>query len=126
MLGLAAIPALVMLVGVNAVIYYAPTILKNAGFGDTAATLSTVAIGAINVLVTLIALGLIDRIGRRPLLIGGVLVVDPAPALKARGGGDGVVGRVDLDVVVEVDERAAFGQPPSHPLRPRVERLGGV
>jgi sugar porter (SP) family MFS transporter len=74
------VPAINQLVGVNAVIYYAPTILKNAGFGDTAATLSTVAIGAINVLVTLIALGLIDRIGRRPLLIGGVIVVDLALA----------------------------------------------
>jgi sugar porter (SP) family MFS transporter len=74
------VPAINQLVGVNAVIYYTPTILKNAGFGDTAATLSTVAIGAINVLVTLIALGLIDRVGRRPLLIGGVVVVDLALA----------------------------------------------
>jgi MFS family permease len=72
------VPALNQLVGVNAVIYYTPTILKNAGFGDTAATVSTVFIGAINVIVTLIALGLIDRVGRRPLLIGGVVVVDLA------------------------------------------------
>ena len=75
-----AVPAINQLVGVNAIIYYAPTILKDAGFSETAATLSTVVIGAINVLVTLIALGLIDRVGRRPLLIGGVIVVDLALA----------------------------------------------
>ena len=43
------VPAINQLVGVNAIIYYAPTILKDAGFSETAATLSTVAIGAINV-----------------------------------------------------------------------------
>ena len=74
------VPAINQLVGVNAVIYYAPTILKDAGFSESAATLSTVAIGAINVVVTLIALGLIDRLGRRPLLIGGTIVVDLALA----------------------------------------------
>lgn len=74
------VPMVNQLVGVNAVIYYAPTILKNAGFGDAGATIATVVIGAINMLVTLVALGLVDRIGRRPLLIGGVVVVDLALA----------------------------------------------
>jgi MFS family permease len=71
-----AIPAINQLVGVNAIIYYAPTLLKNVGFSDTGATVVTVIIGAINMLVTLVALGLIDRLGRRPLMLGGVLVVD--------------------------------------------------
>lgn len=75
-----AVPAINQLVGVNAIIYYAPTLLKNVGFSDTGATVVTVIIGAINTLVTLIALGLIDRVGRRPLMIGGVLVVDLALA----------------------------------------------
>lgn len=73
-----AVPAINQLVGVNAIIYYAPTLLKNVGFSDTGATVVTVVIGAINVLVTLIALALIDRLGRRPLMLGGVLVVDLA------------------------------------------------
>jgi sugar porter (SP) family MFS transporter len=70
------VTAINQLVGVNAIIYYAPTLLKNVGFSDTGATVVTVIIGAINVLVTLVALGLIDRLGRRPLMLGGVLVVD--------------------------------------------------
>ena len=73
-----AIPAINQLVGVNAIIYYAPTLLKNVGFSDTGATVVTVIIGAINMLVTLVALGFIDRLGRRPLMLGGVLVVDLA------------------------------------------------
>lgn len=72
------VTAINQLVGVNAIIYYAPTLLKNVGFSDTGATVVTVIIGAINVLVTLIALALIDRLGRRPLMLGGVLVVDLA------------------------------------------------
>lgn len=62
-------------VGVNAVIYYAPTILKNAGFGDSAAILSSVGIGTVNVLSTVVALAFIDRLGRRPLILGGTVVV---------------------------------------------------
>jgi sugar porter (SP) family MFS transporter len=71
-----AVPAINQLVGVNAIIYYAPTLLENVGFSETQATVVTVIIGAINALVTLVALGLVDRVGRRPLLLGGVLVVD--------------------------------------------------
>jgi sugar porter (SP) family MFS transporter len=63
------------LVGVNAVIYYTPTLLTRAGFGDSAAILSTVGIGLVNVMVTVLALSLVDRVGRRPLLLGGTAVV---------------------------------------------------
>ena len=60
------------MVGVNAVIYYAPTILKDAGFSSSAAILATTGVGILNMLVTLCALLLIDRVGRRPLLLAGI------------------------------------------------------
>jgi sugar porter (SP) family MFS transporter len=63
------------LVGVNAVIYYAPTMLKQVGLGSSAAILSSVGIGLVNMVVTVIALLLVDRLGRRPLVIGGGTVV---------------------------------------------------
>lgn len=62
-------------VGVNAVIYYAPTITKNAGFGNSAAILSSVALGTMNVVFTILALVFIDRLGRRPLILGGTSVI---------------------------------------------------
>ncbi|MBY6362497.1 sugar porter family MFS transporter [Rhodococcoides corynebacterioides] len=60
------------LVGVNAVIYYTPTLLKQSGFGDSAAILSSVGIGAVLMVVTGLTLVFIDRVGRRPLLLGGI------------------------------------------------------
>jgi sugar porter (SP) family MFS transporter len=59
------------MVGVNAVIYYAPSILSDAGFGDSGAILATTGIGLVNCLVTGAALLTIDRVGRRPLLLVG-------------------------------------------------------
>ncbi|MBK0867500.1 sugar porter family MFS transporter [Saccharopolyspora sp. HNM0986] len=70
-----AVAATNQLVGVNAVIYYAPTILQQAGLGASASILSSVGIGAVNMVFTAIALLMIDRVGRRPLLIGGTSVV---------------------------------------------------
>lgn len=70
-----AVAATNQLVGVNAVIYYAPTILKQAGLGDSAAILSSVGIGAANMIFTMLALLVIDKVGRRPLLLGGTSVV---------------------------------------------------
>jgi sugar porter (SP) family MFS transporter len=57
--------------GINTVIYYAPTLLKNAGFGNSAALLANVGNGAVNVGMTIVAILIIDRVGRRPLLIFG-------------------------------------------------------
>ena len=59
------------IIGCNTVIYYAPTILKDIGLGDSAAILSTVGIGALNVIVTVFALFIMDKIGRRTMLIIG-------------------------------------------------------
>lgn len=66
------------LAGVNAILYYAPTMLKKAGFGDSAAILSSVGIGSAFLLFTLLGLLLVDFLGRRPLLIGGTLIVAAA------------------------------------------------
>jgi sugar porter (SP) family MFS transporter len=64
--------------GVNAIIYYTPTILQMAGFKTAqSAILATVLVGAVNLALTVVALLLLDRVGRRPLLlfgIGGTLV----------------------------------------------------
>jgi SP family galactose:H+ symporter-like MFS transporter len=58
------------LTGINTVIYYAPTIFKFAGFSSSSvAILASVGIGIVNVALTLVAMQLIDRVGRRPLLL---------------------------------------------------------
>lgn len=57
--------------GINTVIYYAPTLLESAGLGEHAAIGGTVIVGVINVLLTIVAIRLLDRVGRRPLLLGG-------------------------------------------------------
>jgi SP family sugar:H+ symporter-like MFS transporter len=59
-------------VGINTIIYYAPTTLTNVGFGKTTAIYANLVIGVVNVAMTLIAIRLIDRAGRKPLLIAGV------------------------------------------------------
>ncbi len=58
--------------GINTIIYYAPTILNNIGFGDIASIVGTIGIGVVNVLLTIVAVLLVDRVGRRPLLLVGV------------------------------------------------------
>ncbi len=56
--------------GINTVIYYAPTIFQFAGFAEAGfAILASLAVGVTNVLLTIVAIFLIDRVGRRPLLL---------------------------------------------------------
>jgi len=57
--------------GINTIIYYAPTLLSSAGLGNSAALLANVVNGAVNVLMTIVAIRLLDRAGRRPPLLGG-------------------------------------------------------
>ena len=60
-------------VGVNTVIYYAPTILSDTGIANSAALAGTVLVGVTNLVFTVIAVLLLDRVGRRTLLITGTV-----------------------------------------------------
>ena len=57
--------------GINVIFYYAPTIFKAAGFGNESALMQTVMVGATNLVFTLIGMSLIDKLGRKFLLIMG-------------------------------------------------------
>ncbi len=57
--------------GINVFLYYAPEIFKKFGGTSDAALLQTVAVGAANMLFTLIAIGVVDKLGRKPLMIVG-------------------------------------------------------
>jgi sugar porter (SP) family MFS transporter len=60
-------------VGINAIMYYSPTIFLNAGFQDnSSAFLAAVVVGVVNFLFTIAAVFWVDRFGRRPLLLAGI------------------------------------------------------
>jgi len=64
--------------GINTVIYFAPTIFQSAGLSSAATSiLATAGVGAVNVVMTIVSIRLIDRLGRRQLLfwsLGGMAV----------------------------------------------------
>jgi sugar porter (SP) family MFS transporter len=80
--------------GINTVIYYAPSLLQGAGLGNSAALLANVVIGAVNVGLTIVAIRLLDRTGRRPLLLTGTagMVVGMLVTAVAFFGGDQLHG----------------------------------
>ncbi|MBR3445713.1 MAG: D-xylose transporter XylE [Prevotella sp.] len=59
------------IVGINAVLYFAPRIFESIGMGDPMA--QTVLMGVVNILFTLLAVFTVERVGRKPLLIIGSL-----------------------------------------------------
>ena len=59
------------LCGINAILYYLNNIFESAGFSKVSGDLQAVAVGATNLLFTMIAMSVIDRVGRRTLLLAG-------------------------------------------------------
>lgn len=54
--------------GINALLYYAPRILEEAGLGESTAMLSSIGVGVTNMLFTLLGIFLIDKLGRKQLM----------------------------------------------------------
>ncbi|MEU8709240.1 sugar porter family MFS transporter [Streptomyces sp. NPDC048565] len=90
-------------VGINTIIYYAPTTLTDVGFSDSAAIYANTGIGAVNMVMTLVAVWLIDKAGRKRLLLTGatcmcasLAVLAATSLLLPEPDGPGVVGVVTL------------------------------
>ncbi|MBK9390886.1 MAG: sugar porter family MFS transporter [Bacteroidetes bacterium] len=58
--------------GINSIMYYAPVIFQSIGAAASSAVTQTAIIGGGNLIFTFVAISLVDRLGRKPLLIGGV------------------------------------------------------
>ena len=71
--------------GINAIIYYAPRILELTGAEQSAALLATVGIGVINVVFTMLGVMLIDRLGRKTLMLIGTIGYIISLGMVARG-----------------------------------------
>ena len=70
--------------GINAIIYYAPRIFEMTGLGQGAALLSSAGIGLVNFCFTLLGVNVIDRFGRRKLMLVGSLGLIATLGLVAR------------------------------------------
>jgi SP family arabinose:H+ symporter-like MFS transporter len=66
------IAILQQIIGINCVFFYAPMIFEQSGIGTDASFIQAILVGVINVVFTVIAMALIDKIGRKPLLVIGV------------------------------------------------------
>ena len=69
--------------GINAILYYLGDIFAAAGFDSVSADLQAVAIGVANLLATILGMAIIDRVGRKPLLLIGALGTAAALAAVA-------------------------------------------
>jgi len=94
--------------GINTVIYYAPTIIQDTGIdSDSAAILASVGVGVVNVLATVLALWLVSRFGRRPLLFVGVTgmvvaLIALGLAFEVGSGGEGLASLAVIALMVYV------------------------
>ncbi|GAB2663423.1 sugar porter family MFS transporter [Saccharopolyspora gloriosae] len=124
-------------IGINTIVYYAPTILQAAGFGDSAALLNSVGLGALSIVTTLVTARVVDSVGRRRLLlIGGTAMLLSMTVLAVLFGGEllggvaGAAGAVICLAVFKVAFSLSWGPlmwvllPEQFPLRVRTMGVG--
>ena len=63
-----AVGILQQITGINSVFFYAPMIFEQSGIGTNASFMQAILVGLVNLVFTIVAMSLIDRLGRRPLL----------------------------------------------------------
>lgn len=100
-----AIPVFQQLAGINMITFYAPVLFQTLGMGSNASLYSAVILGGGALLAAIVASLVIDKLGRRPLLlIGGCVMVAAmimvAVMLQVKLGPHNVLGRVDAALVV--------------------------
>ena len=71
--------------GINAILFYAPTVIEQIGIGTDAAFQQAIWIGLTSVVFTILALFLVDKFGRRPMILWGMVWIIASLALCAWG-----------------------------------------
>lgn len=102
--------------GINAIFYYCTTIFSMTGVGRDAALSQAIWVGIVNVVFTVIAMWLIERLGRKPLLLVGTAVMSLALFTNAwtfasatyRLDGDGATATATLEPIVGAEAAAAL------------------
>jgi sugar porter (SP) family MFS transporter len=95
--------------GINTVIYYAPTIFRSAGLSSASVSiLATAGVGLVNVIMTVVAMNLLDRAGRRALLLWGLAGMVAMLLVLAVGFAVGTKGAVALITVAAVAVYVGF------------------
>jgi sugar porter (SP) family MFS transporter len=82
-----AVAILQQATGINSVFFYAPMIFEQSGIGTDASFMQAVLVGLVNLVFTVVAIALIDRLGRRPLLGAGLVLIAACMLLLAYGFG---------------------------------------
>ena len=77
------IAILQQITGINSVFFYAPMIFEQSGIGTDASFMQAVLVGIVNLLATIVAILLIDKLGRRPLLLAGLFIIAASMLLLA-------------------------------------------
>ncbi|MEQ8651596.1 MAG: sugar porter family MFS transporter [Kiloniellales bacterium] len=79
-----ALMFLIVFCGWDMVLFYAPTVLMEIGFQSTTVSfMATLGLGVVFLLMTLVSLTVIDRIGRKPMLISGLLIMSACLAVMS-------------------------------------------
>jgi sugar porter (SP) family MFS transporter len=88
--------------GINAVFFYAPMIFERSGIGANAAFMQAALVGLVNLVFTVVAMAVIDRFGRRPLLVFGLAGITACMLLLAWAfaAGDGANPRLILIAIL--------------------------
>jgi sugar porter (SP) family MFS transporter len=95
--------------GINTVIYFAPQIFQAAGLSSASvAILATAGVGVVNVALTVAAMWLVDRVGRRPLLLWSLAGMAVSLAALAAGFAFGATGSLALLTVISLCAYVAF------------------
>jgi len=87
-----SVAILQQITGINSVFFYAPMIFEQSGIGTDASFMQAIMVGLVNLVFTVLAIALIDKLGRRPLLGFGLTGIAVCMFLLAYGFGSATYG----------------------------------